>query len=319
LSAFGANHQLTVLNNISPSLKTFKIMIFSANSAGIFSRYEQTPRDILFSNSYLIRQIMRITLIIALILSTTLNLLFATSATGQANLQTKIKIGLNKESLKSAFKKIEQTTNFRFVYRSEEISSYYTEALPNEERSIDATLHLLLDNNGLIFKLVNNNILITKKQVSQPQSEISEESLAKFRVSGVVTDETGQPLAGVTIKLKNDKRISIATDLSGNFNIEASNDNDVLIISFIGYKTQEISIKNIAKGVHIMMQSTVGSLNEVQIIGYGTTTRALNTGSVSSITAKDIGNQPVSNPLAAMQGKLPGVQITQNNGLPGAG
>src|SRR5690606_9252775 len=87
--------------------------------------------------------------------------------------------------------------------------------------------------------------------------------------------------------------------------------------SYVGYATQEIPV-NGRTTINISLRLAQNSLDETVIIGYGTTSRRLNTGSVSSVTSDVISNQPVSDPLAALQGRVPGLMISSTSGAPGA-
>ncbi|MDN3584562.1 SusC/RagA family TonB-linked outer membrane protein [Mucilaginibacter flavus] len=137
-------------------------------------------------------------------------------------------------------------------------------------------------------------------------------------INGIVVDELEKPLPMATIKIHSSNTVSL-TGVDGKFILNiAENTTDTLIVSFIGYQTTKLPINGtIPLPLTIHLKAETGSLNEVQIIGYGTTTKRLNTGSVSTITSKDIEQQPVTNVLSALSGKAPGVYVQTNNGLPG--
>jgi len=135
-------------------------------------------------------------------------------------------------------------------------------------------------------------------------------------VSGTVSDASGT-LPGVSVSVKGKPGAAI-TDGSGAYRIEAS-EGEILIFSFIGYSTQEIPIgKNTA--VNILLRPDANTLQEVTVnAGYYSVKDKERTGSITRITAKDIETQPVTNVLAAMQGRMAGVSITQTSGVPGSG
>jgi TonB-linked SusC/RagA family outer membrane protein len=136
-------------------------------------------------------------------------------------------------------------------------------------------------------------------------------------VNGKVVDEQGNPLPGATVKLKLTNN-GVITDKEGKFTISHIPAIGTLTISFIGYQVADVNYDNTQNGfLTIQLKADANSLNEVQVIGYGTTTKRLNTGSVSTITAEDIEKQPVSDPISALQGRASGVSIQTNNGLPG--
>lgn len=135
-------------------------------------------------------------------------------------------------------------------------------------------------------------------------------------IIGMLTDANGV-LPGVTVTVKN-KAISTLSNLNGSYIITAQS-NDVLVFSFIGYKTEEIAI-NGHQTIDILMQEDASLLQEVTInAGYYSVKEKERTGSIARITSKEIEKQPISNPLAAMQGRMSGVNITQSTGTPGGG
>jgi TonB-linked SusC/RagA family outer membrane protein len=136
------------------------------------------------------------------------------------------------------------------------------------------------------------------------------------QISGIVTDGT-LPLSGVSISVKNQKNTAI-TDFDGKFVIKVST-NDILIFTYIGYKTVEIPVAKHSV-LNVKMQENTTTLQEVKInAGYYTVKESERTGSIAKITAKDIDKQPVTNILSAMQGRMAGVTITQTTGTPGGG
>jgi TonB-linked SusC/RagA family outer membrane protein len=136
------------------------------------------------------------------------------------------------------------------------------------------------------------------------------------QVSGIVTDGT-LPLSGVSISIKGQKT-TIASDFDGKFTITASS-SDILIFTYIGFKPLTIPIAG-RSIINIKMQEDATALQEVKInAGYYSVKESQRTGSISKITSKDIENQPVTNVLAAMQGRMTGVNITQNTGVAGGG
>ncbi|MFD0990158.1 SusC/RagA family TonB-linked outer membrane protein [Mariniflexile jejuense] len=134
-------------------------------------------------------------------------------------------------------------------------------------------------------------------------------------VKGTVTDETGVPLPGVSIIIKNTTK-GTATDFDGNFSINA-NSKDILVFSFLGFKTQEISVSG-KSTINISLVTDSSQLDEVVVIGYGSTTRRDVTGAISSVTGEKLAAVPVPDAAQALQGKLPGVNVTTQDGRPGA-
>jgi outer membrane receptor protein involved in Fe transport len=137
-------------------------------------------------------------------------------------------------------------------------------------------------------------------------------------VSGKVTSDDGATLSGATISLKG-TTTATTTDLSGEYSISVpSTGKEILIFSYVGNEKKEVSIGD-QKIINVsLVKTSSSSLNEVVVIGYGTVKRKDLTGSVSSVSGKEIATAPVANVAQAMQGKLPGVSVVSQDGRPGA-
>ncbi len=136
-------------------------------------------------------------------------------------------------------------------------------------------------------------------------------------VQGTVTDSRGQPIPGVSIQRKGAPGGS-STDLKGYYTLGASA-KDTLLFSYLGHQTVTIPV-NGHSVINVQLQQVATALEAIQLnAGYYTVTDRERTGSIARMTAASIGQQPVTNPLASLQGRMPGVQITQNTGVPGGG
>ncbi len=135
-------------------------------------------------------------------------------------------------------------------------------------------------------------------------------------VSGTVSDATG-PLPGVNVAVKG-TNIGAVTDFDGNYSINNVPENGTLIFSFVGIVTQEVPV-NGRTSVNVTLAEDAAALDEVVVIGYGTTTIKDATGAVDVISSEDFNQGVISSPEQLIQGKTAGVQITQSSGEPGAG
>lgn len=136
------------------------------------------------------------------------------------------------------------------------------------------------------------------------------------KITGQVIDETGEPMIGVTIKVKGTKTAAI-TDLDGNFSLSVTGNKAELELSYIGYKTLTFTAVS-GKPANIKMNPDNTGLEEVVVIGYGTQKKRDLTGAVSSVKAEDITLSPMPNPVEALQGKVAGLDITRSSGQAGA-
>ncbi|MBB6271882.1 TonB-linked SusC/RagA family outer membrane protein [Pedobacter cryoconitis] len=168
---------------------------------------------------------------------------------------------------------------------------------------------------GLSYTIDGRTIVIKEKE-SSILDRLSER-FANIDVHGQVIDASdGKPLQGASITVVGSK-ISVTTSQSGEFHLHNVNENVKIRISYIGYITKEVKVT--ADLSIIKLELNNSKLDEVQVIAYGTTTRRLNTGDVTSVKSKDFENEPVTNVLSALVGRVPGMDITQISGLSGAG
>lgn len=150
--------------------------------------------------------------------------------------------------------------------------------------------------------------IYTENAKITPEQEIT--------VSGNVTDESGAPLPGVNILIVGTSK-GTQTDFDGNYSIKAET-GSVLAFSFIGFVTKQVTVGTQSK-IDIVLQEDASKLDEVVVIGYGTTTKKDATGAVDAISSKDLTTVSAINPGAALRGKIAGVQVSQANGEPGGG
>lgn len=134
-------------------------------------------------------------------------------------------------------------------------------------------------------------------------------------ISGKVTDDNGETILGASVLIKGTS-IGTITDSDGLYTISAPDGSGTLIFSYIGFQTAEVAI-NSRSVVDLSMVSVATELGEVVVVGYGTQKKVNLTGSVVSVTGKDIANQPIMQTSNALIGKMPGVTVIQNSGQPG--
>ena len=133
-------------------------------------------------------------------------------------------------------------------------------------------------------------------------------------VSGSVTDDTGEPLIGVSVTIKDSKQTGVITDIDGTFRIDVPSGRSVMLtFSYVGMKTLDVLYRG-QRALNVIMEADVTMLDEAVAIGYATVKRRDLTGAVSSIRAADIEDVPVSDVTQALVGRLPGVQVSSASG-----
>lgn len=138
-----------------------------------------------------------------------------------------------------------------------------------------------------------------------------------IQITGNVSDSEGEPLVGVTVSVKEQPRLAVATDLDGNYKIGVPNTNSTLTFTYIGMKTVEEKVGN-RTTINVTMASQATELDDVIVIGYGVQKKVNSTGSIQNVKAEDINQIPSSNLSNSLAGRIPGATIVGNSGLMGA-
>lgn len=222
-------------------------------------------------------------------------------------------------SLRSAFKSIRQQTGLHFQY-NDQILNQKEKRSPNfQQAPLSKVMDFLLQGTDVIWKISENTILLKKNESTTQEPDTAPAGAPRpviVTVTGKVRDASGDPIAGATVRVKGTTK-GTTTDVEGNFSLDGIQQGNTLVFSTLGYETREVEVK--APTIFVGLNVDVRSLDETVIIAYGTTTKRFNTGNVSTVKAADIEKQPVSNPLQALQGRMPGMTITQQTGAPGGG
>jgi len=140
---------------------------------------------------------------------------------------------------------------------------------------------------------------------------------AQQTITGTVSEASGNLLPGVGIIIKG-STIGTSTDFDGNYSLENVNTGDILVYSYIGFKTQEITITS-TTAINVVMNEEANLLNEIVLVGYGSAKKKDKTGAAVKVDSKDLIQGALSDPMQAMQGKAAGVNITKQGGDPNAG
>jgi TonB-linked SusC/RagA family outer membrane protein len=213
-------------------------------------------------------------------------------------------------SLKKVMKQVERYGEFTFVYRND-----YTQIAGRISVHVhNGTIHEVMGQalKGLDLKYVILGTMIT----IQPDSSAARvPKPEQWNLEGIVINEAGEPLGKVSIQESGTQK-GILSKNDGQFNITLK-PNSVLTFSSVGYDSIQKLIKD-PSFVTIRLKPKIQDLDETLIMGYGKTSKRNNTGSIFKVTSVDIARQPVSDPLASLQGRVPGLLITQSNGLPGS-
>lgn len=233
--------------------------------------------------------------------------MYATSGKAQ---NATIELPSNSLTVETLFSEIEKQTDYLVVYSSQELDVKAKVTLSNKRGKVRDLLNELLKNTDLKYEHSNNYIVFSKSN----SSTRSQQQQGK-NIIGTVVDPTGEPIIGASIQEKGTATGTI-TDIEGNFSIHLSN-STTLVISYIGYETQEINT-NGKSAIKVVLQEDTKVIDEIVVVGYGTQKKVNLTGSITAIKTSDLENIPVSNLSNALAGRAPGVTITNNSGFAGA-
>ena len=171
---------------------------------------------------------------------------------------------------------------------------------------------------ALSIMLVSSSALWAEVNPTSLQgASVSSVQQAKRTIKGTVVDNQGFPVIGANIVVKGNSIVGTITDIDGNFTLDEVPEGATLIVSYIGYLEQEVTVTRGKNDYHIALREDTQKLEEVVVVGYGTQTKVNLTGAVSSISKDDLLDRPVTNVSSALQGLTPGVTVTSGTGRPG--
>jgi len=237
------------------------------------------------------------------------NPIFTNNTFGQSLKKTKISILKINAIPIEILKEIESKTDYHFVYDQsiKRIDSLIS--INSNKISVLNILEQLSLKARLKFKQINSSISV------QEMSKVIKEVLYLKEITGTITNEFGQLLPGASILEKGTSN-GVESNFDGNFTIEVSDENAILEVSYIGFVTQNISVKN-KSILNIILQEDKARLNEVIVYGYGTRTKEKFNGSVSKVDSETLNNYSSANFEQALAGTISGVQVMGNGKNPG--
>lgn len=230
--------------------------------------------------------------------------------------QEQVTIDSDKEvSVDEVFYIIQDQTKYRFLYPQDLFANAPKILLKKGIIKISKLLEQSFSGSNVNYELSEGNIVVIKEEPTTVMLRGTNKTQG-VQVSGSVTDANGQPLVGANIIEKGTTNGAL-TDFDGNFSIEVENGEAILVVSYLGFTTKDVSVNNQAT-ITIILQEDSAKLDEVVIIGYGAIRKKDLTGSVSSIGTEDLTRIPTTDPIKALQGSAPGVRVGVPSGAPGS-
>ena len=222
---------------------------------------------------------------------------------------TRISLNMRNAAIKDILLKIENSSEFFFIYNNQLVDVDRTVSINVNNEKISDVLLDLFTGQQVEFQVTDRKIVIAPAELPNSQ--------ASLKITGKVTDSSGQSLPGVSVVLKG-TTVGTITNADGTYSIGSIPAGSVLVYSFVGMKAQEVIVGNKTSINIKLVEESIG-IDEVVAIGYGVTKKNDLTGSVSSVTSADFEKQPVIRMEDALKGKVSGVQVQKPNGAPGSG
>ncbi len=245
-----------------------------------------------------------------------------------------VSLSVKDEPVKNVLHRLEEQTGYKFFYLDRQVDVQRKVTLTIVEAPLESVLQKLFANTATTYSVNGKQIVL--KKIKKPdtssfninipdvpidiqqfsgntRSEVS--TYLDFTVSGKVVAESGESLPGVNVIVEGTTRGS-TTDVDGNYSITTPDENVVLLFSFIGYKSQSVNVQG-RSVINITLLADVTTLDDVVVIGYGTTSKRTLTGAVTTVKGNDLVSFKAPSVDAMLQGQGTGVQVNQATGVPG--
>jgi TonB-linked SusC/RagA family outer membrane protein len=271
--------------------------------------------NLLILNRKVVFRIMRISVCQFLIAVSFFHLSRASDGKAQELLNKTITLSVREEALETLLSKLEKQSNTQFLYSREVIDSQRKISLVTQNEKLSNVLNQILTPLNLKYEILGSQIIIRRdiQRTHHPSAESDEardqaSSELAIRVSGKVLDENGEGLPGVSIMVKGTQQGTI-TNPEGFFSFEVPDDKVMLVFSFVGFLTQEVSIGNRERMV-ITLKTDEKALDELVVVGYGVQKKVNMTGAVDVISNEQIGNRQAATVSQILQGQSPGLDFS---------
>jgi TonB-dependent starch-binding outer membrane protein SusC len=222
---------------------------------------------------------------------------------------TKLTFQLKDATLKEVLTQIEEKSEFFFLYNSKLVDVNRKVSVDIKNQRIDDLLSQLFSQNDVAFIVVDRQIILS------PKLDALNVLMQNHKVTGIITDmSTGEPIIGANIIIEGTTNGTI-TDVNGKYSIEVPNQQSVLLISYIGYLPEKISVSN-QQTINVNLVPDIKKLEEIVVIGYGTRSKRDVTTSISTVKSDAVEKNVSMSAELAMQGRMSGVQVQSGGGNP---
>jgi TonB-linked SusC/RagA family outer membrane protein len=222
----------------------------------------------------------------------------------------KITFKISNTTVKEAIELLKEKTGYSFVYEANDLDTRKIISVSANNKTIEEVLKQILQKQDVVYEIKGKNIIVSQKSIQKTSTTQKIQN-----ISGLVLDQNSEPIIGASVFIKDTKKGTV-TDISGKFSFEDVGSASTIVISYIGYKTQQISIDGKTK-LEVKLVDDNKYLDELVVVGYGVIKKRDLTGSISSIKSKDITAVPTGNVLESLQGKIAGMDLVSASGALG--
>jgi TonB-linked SusC/RagA family outer membrane protein len=217
----------------------------------------------------------------------------------------KVSIHLENAGIIDVFNEIEKQSEYKIFYKTDNIDKRIQVSVNEDNITINSLLSSILSAHQLSFDLVDKVIVVMPDIVVQG-----------ITVTGTVTDENGEPLPGVNVLIQG-TTTGVVTGVNGQYSINVPDRNAILVFSFMGFATQEITVED-RTGINIALSEDTREIEEVVVVGFGTQKKVNLTGAVAAVRVDEtLASRSLTNVSSGLQGILPGLAVNQNSGMAG--
>ncbi len=242
-------------------------------------------------------------------------IIFHAGATNIYSQTTLVSLNLKNVTVEKVLNTIEENSEFYFLYNSKLVNVDRKVNIDVKNQSIESVLKSLFGLTNVYYKIEGKQIILSNKTVSSLDAQKALQQNIK-RITGIVRETNKEPITGANVSIKGTPNGTM-TDVDGNFSLNVAHEN-ILVISFIGYHTQEIPVRD-RTTFDITLLEDNKILDEVVIVGYGTQKKVNLTGSVVSVSTDVLESRPISNLSQGLQGLIGNLNISMSSGAPGTG
>ncbi len=227
-----------------------------------------------------------------------------------AQVKNKIDLSMKNVTLKEFFTTVEKKYGYSFMYSNLDVDDSKRISVNEKAASINTLLDKAFSNLPISHEISSSKVILKK-----PVKAVSHASAQLRRIKGIVKDEKGEALIGVSVLIKGTTRGTL-TDMNGGFELDAAT-GETLVVTYVGYESQELKVQD-RPLINVVLKEDNKVLDEVVVIGYGTLRKSDLTGSLSSVDTKEIASRATSNPAEAIQGVVAGVNVQKSSGIAGS-